>query len=124
MLCQLPPRLKLRIFVSGNFETDPFFLKITVEGTYMLPQNREIVVGNNICEFIANDTVICYNMKELPIYIRTKCPGDYIKFKNGTKKISDILTNMKVSWILRKDILLLCDSQGDVVEILGYKVRK
>jgi tRNA(Ile)-lysidine synthetase-like protein len=111
-------------FVSGSLETEPFFLKIPVEGTYMLPQNREITVGNNICEFKANDSVICYNMKELPIYIRTKRTGDYIKFKNGTKKVSDILTNMKVSWLLRKDILLLCDSQGDVVEILGYKIRK
>ena len=78
---------------------------------------------NNLCEFKANKGNICYNNKELPIYIRTKREGDFIRYSHGTKKVSDILTNLKVSWLERHDILLLCNKDGEVTDILGYRVN-
>jgi tRNA(Ile)-lysidine synthetase-like protein len=110
-------------FTKETLETEPFFLEIKEEGVYKLPKNREIVFKNNLCEFKANKGNICYNNKELPIYIRTKREGDFIRYSHGTKKVSDILTNLKVSWLERHDILLLCNKDGEVTDILGYRVN-
>lgn len=110
-------------FTNENLETKPFYMKISTEGTYKLPQNREIIIKNNLCIFKANNHSICYNYKELPIYIRSKREGDYIKYSYGSKKVSDVLTNLKVSWLERPEILLLCNQNEEVTDILGYRVN-
>ena len=62
----------------------------------------------------------------LPLHIRTRKDGDKIAVKNlnGTKKVSDILTDEKIDLIDRENILLLCDDNDNILWVPGIKKSK
>ena len=62
----------------------------------------------------------------LPLHIRTRKDGDKIAVKNlnGTKKVSDILTDEKIELIDRENILLLCDDNDNILWVPGIKKSK
>lgn len=109
----------------------PFYLEITKEGTYILPNEKKITVDRNICYFTTKNKQLCYNINNLPIVIRSRQNGDTIKRtakckqtgqeKIYTQKISDILTNKKIPTIEREQVLLLVE-KSEVKAILGLKV--
>lgn len=59
----------------------------------------------------------------LPIIIRTRKNGDKIKTKKGSISVSDYLTNHKIPYLQRKQILLLCDKDDLPIAILGYIIK-
>lgn len=108
------------IFTTRSIEKTVFYRIIEKEGTYILPENRKIEVGKNICTFITSTQQLWYNNPGYPFVIRTRENGDKIKLKSGTKSISDYLTDLKVPYLERQNILLLCDQNNCVVAVLGY----
>lgn len=108
------------IFTTRSIEKTAFYQTIEKEGTYILPENRKIEVGKNICTFITSTQQLWYNNPGYPFVIRTRENGDKIKLKSGTKSISDYLTDLKVPYLERQNILLLCDQNNCVVAVLGY----
>lgn len=72
--------------------------------------------------------VIRINSKEitLPLHIRSRKAKDKMSVKNlnGTKKVSDILTNEKLDYINRQRILLLTDDNDNILWIPGVKKSK
>jgi tRNA(Ile)-lysidine synthetase-like protein len=101
-------------------------LEIKEPGVYQLPRNEEILIEKNISNYKARYQSLWYNIKELPVVIRTRQDGDRIKIKQGTKTVSDLLTDKKVSHLKRNRLLLLCDKDNSVMAILGLdkKIRK
>lgn len=95
-----------------------FYLKIEEEGTYKLPNNKEIVVDKNICYLKTSNKELWYNIPELPIIVRTRKDGDSLRFKSGTKTISNYLTDKKVSQIDRMKLLLICDKNNKPIHII------
>jgi len=74
-----------------------------------------------------SNNVIRLSSKELklPLYIRTRCPGDKIKLKNlGTKKIKDLFIDEKIEIDKRKEICMVVDSNNEVLWIPGIKKSK
>ena len=59
-------------------------------------------------------------MKSLPIIIRNREVGDKI----DNKWVSDIITSKKIPYLKKKDILLMCDNENNVITILGFKGGK
>ena len=108
------------IFTEENIEKLKFELKIEKEGIYELPNNRILDVQKNICYFKAPNTTLWYNTINMPLIVRTRKNGDKISLRCGTKLISDYLTNKKVPYLEKKDTLLLCDENNNVLYILGY----
>lgn len=108
------------IFTTRSIDQVEFYCMIEKEGTYILPENRKIEVGKNICTFITLNQQLWYNIPSYPFVIRTRENGDKIKLKSGTKSISDYLTDLKVPYLERKNILLLCNQNNCVVAVLGY----
>lgn len=108
------------IFTEKSLEPLQFQLIIEEEGTYNLPNNQIIEVNKNSCNFITSNGNLCYNMKSLPIIIRNRKVGD----KQDKKLISDIITRKKIPYLLKKDILLLCDNSNNIITILGLKGGK
>ena len=49
--------------------------------------------------------------------------GDKIKTKKGSISVSDYLTNHKIPYLQRKQILLLCDKDDLPIAILGYIIK-
>ncbi len=108
------------IFTESSIEPIRYKQKISEIGTYNLPNNQVIEVNKNNCNFITPNGKLCYNVKSLPITIRSREVGDKI----NNKLVSDIITSKKMPYLVKKDILLLCDSENKILAILGYKGGK
>lgn len=109
-------------FVNFDISEKTFYLEITEAGTYDLLDNNKLIVNKNCCYFNTNKGNLWYNIKGLPIIIRTRKNGDKIKTKVGTISVSDYLTNKKVPSLERRNILLLCENDI-VTAILGYVIK-
>lgn len=77
-----------------------------------MPQNNE--------KFIK----LCYNSLELPLVIRSREESDEIKLEFGTKKVSRVLIDCKVSKENRPNIPLIFNGNGDLLWIYDYKKSK
>ncbi len=108
------------IFTTLSLESQKFYLEINKDGTYDLPNDLKLIVDKNICTLVTIKSKIWYNINSYPIIIRNRNNGDKIKLKSGTKSISDYLTDHKVPYLDRKDILLICNVKNQPVAILGY----
>ena len=60
---------------------------------------------------------------QLPLYVTTRKPGMKMKVKNlnGTKKISDILTNAHIKGEKKDEIPILIDANSTVLWVCGIK---
>ena len=109
-------------FVNFDIQEPTFNLEINEEGIYELLNGNTLKVKKNSCHFNTINGNLWYNIKGLPIIIRTRKNGDKIKTKVGTISISDYLTNKKVPTLERRNILLLCENDM-VTAILGYVIK-
>ena len=98
-------------------------MKIDEEGEYELDNHTYLHITKNICNFITSSGKLWYNINMLPIIIRTRKNGDKIKTKKGSISVSDYLTNHKIPYLQRKQILLLCDKDDLPIAILGYIIK-
>lgn len=111
------------IITTKMIDLPKFYLEISTDGVYDLPNNAKLVVDKNICTFITSNKNLWYNMYSYPIIVRNRIDGDKIKTKVGTKSISDYLTNHKVPYLERQNILLLCNDKNQPVAILGFIIK-
>lgn len=106
------------LIFTKPIENNDFYLKIDQMGTYQLPNGIILEVSKNICNFKARNHGLCYNIQALPIIIRSRIRGDRIQLRNGSKTVSDYLTDKKIPYLKRQKVLLLCDENNKVLEIL------
>lgn len=111
------------LFVSKKEEED-YLLEITKDiqlsnGMFISVVESEEKNGNDICRLNNKDI-------KLPLYARNKKEGDRISVKglNGTKKVSDIFIDEKVSTLERTNWPVVVDSEGTIVWIPGLKKSK
>lgn len=109
--------------IFTNQKIKDYYLKIDKEGHYELDNHTSLYITKNICNFITSSGKLWYNINRLPIIIRTRKNGDKIKTKNGSISVSDYLTNHKIPYLQRKQILLLCDKDDLPIAILGYIIK-
>lgn len=105
-------------FVPKSSMPSEIYLKIEKDGIYKLTNNQEIVVDKNICYLKPSNKELWYNIPELPIIVRTRKKGDSLRFKGGTKTISNYLTDKKISQIDRMKILLICDKDDNPIYMI------
>lgn len=108
------------IFTESSIKPLNFNITINGEGIYDLPNGRKIEISKNNCNFFTTNDVLCYNIQDLPIIIRTRVVKDKIK----NTLVSDYLTKLKLPYMIKKDILLLCDCKNNVIAVLGHKGGK
>jgi len=95
-------------------------LVISNEGKYTINDDLSIEVDKNNCYFLTTSSNLCYNIKSLPIIVRTRRAGDRL----NNKLVSDYLTKLKIPFLVKKDILLLCDNENNILAIICYKGGK
>lgn len=120
------------IFTNKQLKTTNFSLKITEYGTYQLPNNTSFTVDKNNCYYTAGNKVVCYNIKSMPLLIRPREDGDRIRRKRVnkvtkevhyyTQKVSDVLTNKKISYLDRLNTLVVTNEQNEVIIIVGLTI--
>lgn len=111
--------------IIGKIINYDFEVEINEVGTYLLPNNLELKIDKIISQNDINNNKVCYNIdtlfvSNLPVTIRTKKQGDKIKTKSGTSKVSDILTNNKVSYLERNHTLIVLYN-NEVINVLIYQ---
>lgn len=120
------------IEVSKNKEKVDFYLEIDKPGEYKLLSGDILNVDINKCYLKTKDSVLWYNINDMPIIVRSRKNGDRItrQLKNKetnelsvyTQKVSDILTNLKIPYLQRINTLVLVQN-NEVIAILGLKVK-
>ena len=120
------------IFIKKDIKELNFSVKISDYGTYDLINNTKLIVDKNNCYFTTGNHVVCYNSISMPFVIRTRRDGDKIIRKRLDKvtgevsfykqKVSDVLTNKKVSYLDRVNTLVITNEFDDVLIILGLTI--
>lgn len=108
------------LFTEEDISNINYYLEARNEGIYDLPNNGKLVVNKNNCNFITTNKELCYNIERLPVIIRNREAGDKI----ANKLVSDFITKKKIPYLIKKDILLLCDENNNILAVLGYKGGK
>ena len=67
---------------------------------------------------VIKNNKMCYNVKDLPITIRTRKDGDKILINNKLKNLSDYLTNQKVSHFVREALLVVTNNLNQVIYLI------
>lgn len=120
------------IFVKSEVKKIDFSLTVNDFGTYDLINNTKLIVDKNNCYLKAGNRVVCYNIISMPFTVRSRRDGDKIVRKRVnkitleetfyTQKVSDVLTNKKVSYLDRINTLVITNSSDEVVIILGLTI--
>ena len=97
--------------------------EFTFNDSVELPNGKKIYVDNSTKD--TSNYVIHINSKEikLPFHVRCRKDGDLmcIKNMNGSKKVSDIFTDFKLSKELRDSYPIVTDDNGEIIWIPGIK---
>ena len=67
---------------------------------------------------------LCYNNLKLPLHIRSKVDGDFIKLNLGNKKVSRIFIDSKVESNLRKYVPIITDNDNNILWVYDYAKSK
>jgi len=78
-------------------------------------------IDKNLKINVLNKDIICYNVSMLPIIVRSIQPGDRIKIKDGSKKVNDLLKDLKVPLETREKMKVLLDKDGNILSVLGLR---
>lgn len=88
-------------------------------GKYIL-LDYSIEVNPNHLIVKRNGKIFNYYFNDcFPLIIRTRKDGDKLNLKYGTKSVSNYLTDNKVPYKIRTNILLLCNESDKVLYVLG-----
>ena len=120
------------IFIKKEIKEIDFSLKIQEYGTYDLLNGAKLIVDKNNCYYKAGSKVVCYNNISMPFTVRTRRDGDKMVRKKVnkktlektyyTQKVSDVLTNKKISYLDRLNTLVITNDLNEVVIILGLTI--
>jgi len=113
------------IEVSNSKE---FYLEIPVEGAYDLPNATiDLCTVKNDSVFEDDMTVLNCAVEELkwPLVIRSWRAGDRFRPFGmlGTQKVSDLLTQKKISLLEKQNILVL-ENAGEILWVLGVRTSE
>ena len=99
------------------------FYEYTFTNYIDLPNGKSIEIDNETK--LTTNFVIHLNKKDvkLPFHVRPYKPGDRMVVKNmlGSKKVSDIYTDFKLSKELRDTYPIVTDDTGEIIWIPGIK---
>lgn len=93
------------VFDNVSFEDVNLIIDEVKE--YQLTEKHKILVSKNNNVILANQSILWYNSKDLPVVIRRYESGDSISLGFGTKKVARILIDKKVPITQRKNTFVL-----------------
>lgn len=99
--------LKVKLNKTNNFKE--INLKLTCQ-VIDIEKIKEFVYNN--CEYFDKDDI------QFPLFIRFRKEGNFIKIKNGKKKLKKLFIDMKIPQKTRDELPILCDQKG-ILWVLG-----
>ncbi|PRO64403.1 tRNA lysidine(34) synthetase TilS [Alkalicoccus urumqiensis] len=95
-------------------EADPFCLPLDPEETVELPFGT-VTAGMSACGEQSSFWEVPHS--SLPLYVRSRRPGDRIVTLSGTRKIKKIFIDHKIPRKVRQEWPIVTDSHGTILEI-------
>lgn len=116
----------LSFYFEQNAKDEPFKKEIIIPGETTLPDGSMISTQIVSERYIDQDeyTYICAEKAvTLPLYIRTRRPGDRISWKglNGSKKLKDLFIDEKIARNERDTWPIVVDQQGNLLWVIGLR---
>jgi tRNA(Ile)-lysidine synthase len=110
--------------------TPPLSVKVEGFGDYTI--DNQIVISIRLVKAADVYTNDRYTVRinpaalQFPLHIRQWQPGDYMQplGMRGRKKISDILTDLKVPTQEKKSACVLCTADGQILWLIGYRLAE
>ena len=117
------------LMVTPRNEESSFSMRIPETGTYLLSGNRKlrIDIAGRGEDFSVSREADCVNLDaekvKFPLTVRTIERGDwFVPFgMKGRKLISDFLTDLKMSLLEKQRQLVVTDSAGNIVWVVGLR---
>jgi len=122
----LKARNSLKITPLNSIETKPFIIN-NLDNKLFLSVGINIEINDFSPDFsFVKDSFTAYfdlDKISFPLQIRTWQDGDYFYpfGGKGKKKLSDIFSELKLNSIEKQKVRLLCNSNGDILWIIGIR---
>lgn len=117
-------KLILREYDDIKISNPPLPLAVSLmiyqTGTYLINDIITINVMDGDDKTLISQENIWYNSHMLPVLIRTRRPGDKIKLEGGTKKVSDLLTDLKIAK-KKRDTTLILEKDEEILAVIGVR---
>lgn len=84
-------------------------------GEYKIDNNNILGIYEKGKNHKENKNLLCYNNIEFPLLVRTRKDGDNIELSFGHKKLKDLFIDLKISKFKRDDIILLVNSNNEII---------
>jgi len=108
------------IIINNNLDNNINNINIIINdlGEYKINDNLTLIVSEKEENTLTNKDEIWYNIKDFPITLRNRKPGDKIQLKFGYKKVKEILIDKKIPLRQREDVLIL-EKDKDILAIVN-----
>lgn len=106
-----------KIFIKNNRKEEIRVLKGSLDIKHIKPVNISDYPQDNYTKWID------YAKIKDGVVLRSRQQGDYIHIKNGTKKIQNLFTDLKIPANKRDEIPLVCDG-NEVIWVVGYRLNE
>lgn len=110
-------------YIEETTKKISFKQKLSLTETNILDNGDIIIFNNNFNESINNNVILCYNKMRLPLFARTREPGDRLYFSYGHKKLKDFYIDEKIPYNERLEDVLIVDNDGQILAVLGRYVN-
>lgn len=104
-------------------------MRIPEEGNYVISDSQKIILkhekwtADSVIPRTADKIALDYDKVEFPLMIRNYEQGDkFVPFgMKGSKLISDFLTDQKATLIDKRNQLVLCNANGEILWLVGRR---
>ncbi len=103
-------------------ETTVVNIDLTKEETYNI-NKYDIKISNSFSKSNTNEVVLCYNVRDTRLSVRTRQSGDFIKLSHGSVKLKKLFIDKKIPTTKRDNTLLLVDSIGEILYIFDLDIK-
>ena len=110
--------------IKHQHKIGEFCIKINIENSCLIQNKYFFYFSKKIPQNNAKYIKLCYNDLKVPLTIRNRYDGDFMKMPFGSKKVSRILIDSKIPEDLRNSIPLVYDNEGELLWIYGIAKSK
>ena len=111
-----------KAYIQKQNKTPDYNEQLTLNNEVIILNKYKFYFSKKIPKNNAKYIKLCYNQLQLPLTIRNKKDGDYIKMSYGNKKVSRLLIDAKITTEQRKTIPLIFDNNNELLWV--YEVAK
>lgn len=108
-----------KAYITEKIEIKPFKQQLSLDAFNVLPSSGYIVFEELNEDLNSYDINLCYNKLNMPLWARTRMPGDKLSFDYGTKKLKDFYIDKKIPKRLRDSDIIITDNEDVILAVLG-----